>query len=49
MEVEIAKRYFSDSFLRIPSQLYEDIAYHTGMQAITLPGNRLSLAKFMAL
>ncbi len=35
MELEILKRYFSNTFLRIPSKLYEDIAYHKGMQTIT--------------
>ncbi len=37
MELEISIRYFSNSFHRIPSKLYEDIAFHEGMQAITLP------------
>ncbi len=40
MELEISKFYFSNSFHRMPSKLYEDIGYH---------GNRQSFAKFMAL
>ncbi len=36
-------------FFRIPSKPYEDIAYHRGMQAVSLLGNRPSLAKLMAL
>ena len=44
MELEISKRYFSHSFHRTPSKLYENIAYHRGMQAITFLGNRLSFA-----
>ncbi len=45
MELEISKRYFSFSFHRIPSKLYEDIACHGGMQPITLLGNRPSFHK----
>ncbi len=41
MELEISKRYFSNSFHRIPSKPYDDIAAcHGGMQAIILLGNR---------
>ena len=36
MELEISKRYFSNSFFRIPSKLYEDIAYDRRVQAVTL-------------
>ena len=49
MGPEISKRYLSNNFHRIPSKLYENIAYHGGMQAITLLGNRPSFTKFMAL
>ena len=45
----MSKRYFSNYVLRIPSKLYEDIAYHRGIQAITLLGNRPNLTKFMVL
>ena len=49
MELEISKRYFSNSFLGIPSKLYENIAYHRGMQAITLLGSQSSLTTFLEL
>ncbi len=43
------KRYLSNNFHRIPSKLYENIAYHGAMHAITLPGNWPSFTKLMAL
>ncbi len=49
MELEMSKHCFSNSFHRIPSKLYENIAYHGGMQAVTLLGNRPSFTKCMAL
>ena len=44
--LRFSKRY---SFHWIPSKLYENIAYHRAMQAITLLDNRPSFTKFMAL
>ncbi len=43
MELEISKRYASYSVHQITSKLYENIAYHGGMQAITLLANRPNL------
>ncbi len=42
--LRFSKRYFSNSFHRIPSKLYQNIAYYGGMQAITLLGNRPSFS-----
>ncbi len=44
VELEISKRY-SNSFRPMSVILYEGIAYHRGMQAITFLGKRLSFAK----
>ncbi len=49
MELEMSKLYFSNSFLRIPCKLYENIAYYGGIQGITLLRNRPSFAKCIAL
>ena len=35
MELEVSKRYFSTSFNQMWSKLYQDVAYHGGIQAIT--------------
>ncbi len=47
--LRFSKRYFSNNFHQIPSKRYEDIAYHWGRQAITLLGNRHSLAQILTL
>ncbi len=47
--LEISKRYSSYRFHLMSTKLYEDIAYHKGMQAITLLGNRPSFTKFKTL
>ncbi len=47
--LRFSKRYLSNNFRRIPSSLYENIAYHEGMQAITLLGNLPRFTKLMAL
>ncbi len=44
--LRLSKRYLSNNFHWIPSKLYENIACHGGMQAITLLGNRPSFTKF---
>ncbi len=52
MELEISKSYFFNSFLRTlfkRSMRNEDTAYHRGMRASILLGNRPSLTKLMAL
>ncbi len=45
MELGISTHYFSNSFLRIPAKLYENIAYHRRMQANTLLGKSVKFNK----
>ena len=47
MELQISKRYFSNRFLWITSKLYEEIAYHRGIQAITFLDSQPSLTNWI--
>ncbi len=49
MGPEISKRYSSHSFHLMLANLYENIGYNGGIQAITLHGNRLGFKNFVAL
>ena len=40
MGLEISKRYSSYSFHSISAKPYEDIGYHSGIQAVTFLGNQ---------
>ncbi len=49
MGPDISKRYSSYSFHPMSAKLYEDIGCHSGIQAITFLGSRLSFINFVAL
>ncbi len=49
MGLEISKCYSSYSFHLISKIFHEDIAYQSGMQAVTFPGNLPSFEKFVKL
>ncbi len=49
MALEISKRYSYYSFHPMSVNLYEDIGYHGGIQAITFLGNRPSFKNFVVL
>ncbi len=49
MGLEISKYYPSCSLHLIPHRLYEVIAYHEGIWAVTFLGNRSGFKHFVAL
>ncbi len=49
MGLEISTHYSSHSFHLMSAELYEDIGYHSRIQAVTVFGNRPSFNKFVAL
>ena len=49
MGLELSKRYSSYCFDLMSAKLYEDIGYHSGIQAVTFLGNQPSFKNFVAL